>query len=171
MLIIRPETAQDYALISQINDLAFGQKNESRLVENLRRNKKFISRLSPVAQLDNEIVGHILFFTLTIKNQPYEYESVALPPIAVLPAYQRRAIGSALIHAGLAQCRREGFCSVIVLGHPEYYPRFGFRRASTWKISAPFDVPEEAFMAMEPTENGLINVQGSVVYPDEFREV
>lgn len=100
-----------------------------------------------------------------------EHESIALAPVSVLPKHQKKGIGSALIKEGLAQCKKEGFQSVIVLGHPEYYPRFGFKPASSWKISAPFDVPDEAFVALELAENGLRNVQGVVQYPNEFNAV
>jgi len=134
-------------------------------------NKKFIPQLSLVATLDDKVVGHILFFPIKIESEKHEYESVALAPISVHQKHQKKGIGSALIKEGFVQCKKEGFQSVIVLGHPEYYPRFGFKPASNWKISAPFDVPDEAFMATELTENELRNVRGIVQYPDEFNAV
>lgn len=171
MIAIRPETKEDFPAITQIIDAAFGQSSEGRLVENLRRNKKFITRLSLVALYRHERVGHVLFFPIMINNQRSEYESLALAPVAVLPERQRMGVGFALIRQGLTACREEGFRSVIVLGHPEYYPRFGFQKASRWKISAPFDVPDEAFMAIELEKDALRNIQGVVQYPEEFNHV
>jgi putative acetyltransferase len=138
MITVRPETKKDYPAITQIIGTAFGQSNEGRLVENLRRNKKFIERLSPVAWPEHKMAGHILFSPITIRNQHREFESLALAPVAVFPDEQRRGIGSELIRQGLTVCRKEGFRSVIVLRYPDDYPRFGFRKASRWKIFAPF---------------------------------
>jgi putative acetyltransferase len=171
MLIIRPESKDDLTKITQINNTAFGQPKEGQLVKNLRKNKQFIPQLSLVAILDNELVGHILFFPIKIISKEREFDSAALAPIAVLPKHQRSGVGSALVNHGLAECRNERFQSLIVLGHPDYYPRFGFKPASRWNISAPFDVPDEAFMALELTENRLKNVQGVVHYPEEFNAV
>ena len=171
MLIIRPERKDDYAQITLINNAAFEQYNEGRLVENLRKNKKFIPQLSLVAMLGGRLVGHILFFPIKILAGKSEHESIALAPVSVHPKHQKKGIGSALIKEGLAQCKKESFQSVIVLGHPEYYPRFDFKPASNWKISAPFDVPDEAFMALELSENALKNSRGVVRYPEEFNVV
>jgi predicted N-acetyltransferase YhbS len=121
--------------------------------------------------MDDDLVGYVLFFPIKIVDGKLEHESIALAPVSVHPKHQKKGIGSALIKEGLTRCKKEGFQSVIVLGHPEYYPRFGFRPASNWKISAPFDVPDEAFMALELTINALKNIQGIVQYPDEFNEV
>ncbi|OGP90622.1 MAG: GNAT family N-acetyltransferase [Deltaproteobacteria bacterium RBG_19FT_COMBO_43_11] len=168
MLIIKPERKDDYAQITKINDASFEQPNEGRLVANLRKNKIFIPQLSLVAQMDDDIVGHILFFPIKVVDEGREHKSIALAPVSVHPSYQKKGIGSALIKEGLARCKKEGFQSVIFLGHPDYYPRFGFKPASLWKISAPFDVPDEAFMAIELKENALKNVRGVIQYPEEF---
>lgn len=171
MLIIRSERKEDYSNIAKINDLAFGQKNEGRLVESLRNNPRFIPELSLVAERDNEVAGHILFFPIDITHEQSVFDSLALAPMSVHPSYQRKGIGSELVRQGLARCREAGFSSVIVLGHHEYYPRFGFRPAGAWNIRAPFDVPDEVFMAVELMDNGLRSVRGTVRYPEEFNEV
>jgi predicted N-acetyltransferase YhbS len=171
MLFIRPERKEDYPRITEINNLAFKQENEGRLVENLRKNTGFIPELSLVAQEDNEVVGHILFFPIKIIDDKLIHTSLALAPMSVHPEHQGKGIGSALVRQGLKAAKEKGFKSVIVVGHANYYPRFGFKPAASWNIKAPFDVPEDVFMAIELTENGLKNVRGTVKYPDEFNDV
>jgi len=108
------------------------------------------------------------FSPIKIADGKRKRESIALAPVSVHPKHQKKGIGSVLIKEGLARCKKGCFQSVIVLGHPEYYPRFGFKPASNWNISAPFDVPDEVFMAIELKDNALKNVRGVVQYPEEF---
>ena len=96
---------------------------------------------------------------------------MALAPVAVLPEFQKQGIGSELIREGLKACQQLGYDSVIVLGHPEYYPKFGFKQADTWGIKDPFGAPAEAFMALELKKGALEGASGIVEYPDEFLEV
>jgi predicted N-acetyltransferase YhbS len=154
-----------------INDMAFGRELEGILVEKLRKNKKFIKELSLVACMGNEIVGHILFFPITIKTNDSEIISLALAPMSVIPELQGLGIGSELIKKGLEKAKKSGFNSVIVLGHDTYYPRFGFKPASEFNIKAPFDAPNNSFMALELVTNALYNLSGTVEYPNEFNEV
>ena len=91
--------------------------------------------------------------------------------MAVIPEYQRKGIESKLIKKGIEKAKELGFDSIIVLGHEDYYPKFGFERASKWNIRCPFEVPDEAFMAIELTEKALEGKAGTVKYPDEFMEV
>jgi predicted N-acetyltransferase YhbS len=170
-ITVRPENKQDIKTISMVNDMAFGQEAEGLLVEKLRKNKKFIKGLSLVACMGSEIVGHILFFPIVIKKEDQEFESLALAPMSVIPELQGLGIGGQLIKKGLAKAKKLGHKSVIVLGHEEYYPRFGFKPASNYNITAPFDVPENVFLAQELTEGGLKGVEGMVEYPKEFNEV
>lgn len=107
---------------------------------------------------------------ITIKNSAETIESLALAPVAVLPNFQNRGIGTLLITEALKQAKDLGYLSVVVLGHPEYYPKFGFEKASKWGIKAPFDVSHDTFMAMELYENALENASGIVVYPRVFFE-
>jgi len=169
-LEIRPETEEDFTKITEVNDLAFGQKNEGILVERLRKTDSFISELSLVAELEGKIVGHILFYPVTIRSADSEFLSLSLGPMAVVPELQRLGIGSQLVTEGLHAAKRFGHRSVIVLGHPEYYPRFGFKPASRWNIKTPFDAPDEAFLALELVNNELKDKGGTVEYPEEFTD-
>jgi predicted N-acetyltransferase YhbS len=168
---IRHEKSSDYPGIKKVNDLAFGQSNEGILIEKLRENSSFIKELSLIAELDGKIIGHILFFPIWIREGQNEYQSLALAPMSVIPEYQKKGIGSQLIFKGLETSRDLGFKSVIVLGHEFYYPKFGFAPASQWAIKAPFDVPDEVFMALELVPDGLKGISGKVQYPKEFEEV
>lgn len=169
---IRQENNNDINEIYELNKLAFGQDNEAKLVDLLRSSEAFIPELSLVALLDNTIVGHILFTKITIVNyNQNQFSSLALAPMAVAPAYQQKGIGGSLIRAGLDKAGELGFTSVIVLGHEHYYPKFGFVPADKWNIKAPFDVPANAFMALELVESGLKNVNGTVKYPEAFETV
>ncbi|MCT4601726.1 MAG: N-acetyltransferase [Marinifilum sp.] len=168
---IRPENKSDYSTISMVNDMAFGQEAEGILIEKLRKNKKFIKELSLVACMGNEIVGHILFFPICIKNKNIEYNALALAPMSVIPELQGLGIGSRLVEKGLAKAKKLGHKSVIVLGHEKYYPKFGFKPTSKYNIKAPFDVNENAFMALELSKDALSHVEGTVEYPKEFSEI
>jgi len=167
-MIIRPEQGKDIDTIRQIHIQAFGQDHESKLVEAVRNSASFIPELSIVAFDRGEIKGHILFSIISIENTEEAFISLALAPLAVNPAFQNKGIGSILIREGLKVCKKLGFASVIVLGHPEFYPRFGFVPAAEKDISCPFSVPDEAFMVCELYRGGLNNVNGVVKYPDYF---
>ena len=169
-LKIREETENDYSKIRQVNDLAFGQENEGRLIEKLRQTEKFIRELSLVAELDDEIIGHILLYPITIHSDTSKFHSISLGPMAVIPIHQRKGIGSRLVIEGLEATKKLGHRSVIVVGHPEYYPKFGFKRASQWNIKVPFEVPDDAFLALELVEGELEGKRGTVEYPEEFNE-
>lgn len=167
-MIIRRETKEDFNSIYEINKRAFKQENESKLIERIRVSKNFIPELSLVAEENGKIVGHILFSKIAIKGEK-EYETLALAPMAVLPKFQKQGIGGKLIREGLNKARELGFDSAIVLGHKDYYPRFGFERASKWNIKCSFEVPDEAFMAIELNSGALVEKAGIVEYPEEFR--
>lgn len=170
--IVRSERAGDQGPISEIHRQAFRRESEASLVENLRNNPDFYPELSLVAETREQIVGHILFFPIVIVSPGGdEHSSLALAPMAVLPDYQKKGVGSVLAVTGLNACRRKGFPTVIVLGHPHYYSRFGFKPAWRWNIRPPWDVPEEAFMIMELIPGSLDNLEGEVRYPSEFAAV
>lgn len=168
--MIRPENIDDYTAIFEVNRLAFSGKAEPRLVEALRRSDDFISELSLVAEKSGDIVGHILFSPITIETQTGAVPALSLAPIAVRPELQRRGIGSELVRQGLERCRRLGHNIVIVIGHPHYYPRFGFSSARAQGLEAPFAVPDEAFMALELVPGALDGIEGMVIYPPAFNE-
>lgn len=173
MITLRQETAADYAEVFDINKTAFGQENEASLVNALRKNPAvFIPELSIVATENDAIIGHILFTRIIIKSDNGDlHESLGLAPMAVKPGRQRNGIGGQLIKNGLEIAKELGFKSVIVLGHEQYYPKFGFEPANKWTIQAPFEVPPTAFMAIELVKDGLKNSSGTVVYPKEFETV
>jgi len=168
---IRSETKDDFNIITQINDLAFGGKNESEFIINLRNTKYYVAKLSLVALVDDRILGHILFYPITIESINNTFPTIAFAPMAVHPDYQQKGIGTKLLADGLQRCKDMLFDSVIVLGHSDYYPRFGFKPASRWNISTDFDVPDEVFMALELEKNSLAGKSGKVVYPKEYLEV
>ncbi|WP_300598836.1 N-acetyltransferase [Niabella sp.] len=171
-VLIREEHSADATAISEVNEEAFGRADEANLVDLLRNSSAFVPELSLVAEMDGTIVGHVLFTKIKIIDSfNHRFESLALAPIAVRSSFQRQGIGAALIRAGLHKAREIGYLSVIVLGHETYYPKFGFQPASRWNIQAPFDVPDEAFMAVELVECGLKMVSGIVVYAKEFEAV
>jgi len=169
-ITIRKEEERDYKKVYEVNRLAFQQENESKLIEKIRKGNNFVPDLSLVAKIDDEIVGHILFSRIKIVGDSI-FESLALAPMAVIPEFQKQGIGAELIKKGIDKAKELGFDSIIVLGHKEYYPKFGFKRASNWSIECPFEVPDEAFMAIELTEKAFEDKAGTVRYPDEFMEV
>lgn len=147
-------------------------QNEHNIVSKIRQSDAFIPELSLVA-VDNEtrqILGHILLSRIFINSGSEKVESLALAPVSVLPEYQNNGIGKALIKESLDKAKQLEFKSVVVLGHPDYYPKFGFKKASLWQIKAPFEVPDEALMVVELREHSLVNVSGTIEYSDAFLE-
>ena len=132
----------------------------------MRRRNAFT--LSLVALLADEVVGHILFTPVKIQSADSSFEALGLGPMAVLPHYQRKGIGSRLVQAGLEECRRAGHEIVVVLGYPEYYPRFGFLSANRFGIRYEEEVPEEAFMLVDLRKGALAGRSGIVSYQPEF---
>lgn len=165
--IIRQENTEDFPAVFEVNRLAFGQDSEARLVERLRESAAFVPELSLVAVREKRVIGHILFTRIQIGNGE-ETASLALAPMAVLPAFQKLGTGSLLIKHSLAKARELQYRSVVVLGHEHYYPKFGFEPAGKWGIRCPYNVPQEVFMAQELVPGGLAGVSGLVKYPEEF---
>jgi putative acetyltransferase len=169
MLCVRRERPEDIAAIRMVNTLAFGRSDEASLVEALRAGGKAV--LSLVAVEDDCIVGHILFSPVTIASGDRILPALGLAPMAVVPERQRCGIGSRLVEAGLAECRRAGYDCVVVLGHPTYYPRFGFVPASRYGVKSEYVVPDEAFMILV-WEEGVLKGQGGLArYQPEFHSV
>ena len=168
MLIIRQETPEDAAAIRHVNEEAFGQKEEAEIVEKLRR--RGVLTISLVAVQDIKIVGHIAFTPVKVESEHSSFGAIALAPMAVLPAYQRKGIGPQLVRAGLEECRHLGHEIVVVLGHPDYYPRFGFIPAKPKGIDCEFQVPDEAWMILELEEGALAGRRGTVRFQPEFSE-
>jgi len=152
------------AAIRTAHEAAFGGSDEADLVDRLRGDDHAL--LSLVAELESGIIGHIMFSRMWINTSSGIVPAVALAPVAVLPAHQRKGIGTLLIRHGLELLQGQGESIIIVVGHPEYYPRFGFSADRAKALESPF--PREAFMAMELQRSALDGIQGTVVYPPAF---
>lgn len=163
---IRAETRADSAEIALVLERAFTGRAEARLVEELREAGGL--SISLVAEVDGSIVGHIAFSPVSLSPEQPAISGLGLAPMAVLPEFQRRGIGSALIRAGLDSCRQFGHDFVVVLGHPEYYPRFGFIPGPPRGIRCVYPVPDEVFMIQELTPGALSGISGLVHYHPAF---
>lgn len=168
MLTIRSETPEDEAEIRHIHEEAFGQEAEGELIGKLRN--RGVLTISLVALYDSRLVGHIAFSPAEVKSDCSSFKAIALGPMAVLPAFQGKGIGSQLVRVGLEECRRLGHEIVVLVGHPDYYPRFGFALASPKGIECEFEVPDEAWMLLELREGALVGKRGTVSFQPEFRE-
>jgi putative acetyltransferase len=162
---IRPEMAADHEAIRHVNRLAFGQDDEARLVDDLRVGGYI--RVSLVAEQGGRMIGHILFSDLPIITEAGPINALALAPMAVLPENQNQGIGTALVRRGLEICREQGHRIVVVLGHPHFYPRFGFSSKMAANLDSPFS-GQESFMALELVAGALDGVVGQVQYPPPF---
>ena len=172
---IRKEINQDHTEVNKIIKEAFASKEmsdhqEHLLVDRIRKSPAFIPELSLVAELNHQIVGHVILTKIKIVNNHDIHESLALAPVSVLPEHQNKGVGGQLILAAHEKAKSLGFTSVVLLGHDQYYPRFGYQQAKTFGITLPFDVPDENCMAIELIENALHGVQGTVEYLKEFYE-
>lgn len=166
MVKIRPETEEDFPQVYRANVLAFESETEAKLVEKLRKVESYIAL---VAETDGNIVGHISFTPVTLNDEQITF--LGLAPMAVLPEFQNQSIGSELVREGLKICAEKGFTAVFVLGHPTYYPRFGFEPARVKGFTCEYDAPDEAFMVLELAASALKGKQGLVKYNPEFAEV
>lgn len=169
MIIIRPETSEDYLTVHRVNKLAFPGSNEADLVEALR--KVAFPYISLVALVNAQVVGHIFFSPVSIESEKSTFTALGLAPMAVLPQYQRQGIGSALVQEGLKECQRIGYDVVVVIGHKDYYPRFGFVSAKQKGLRCEYDVPDDVFMVAKLKPEALAGRQGLVKYHLEFKNV
>lgn len=167
-MIIRPELKSDFSSIYDLVAAAFGQQGESKLIDLLRETAKpFISL---VAELDQNIVGHILFTPVTLTGHP-DLKIMGLAPLAVTPEHQKQGIGTALMNAGIVECEKIGAGTIVVLGHPEYYTRFGFETSIKYNIGCEYPVPPEAFMIRELTPGFLAGKSGTIQYHKAFKSL
>jgi putative acetyltransferase len=167
MIDVRFEGPPDADAVRKVNDQAFGSPVEGRIVDRLRSAPGAISL---VATKDDVVVGHILFTPVGLEP-PAVFRLAGLGPMSVLPEHQRGGVGSQLIRAGLEACRQHGYAAVVVVGHPEYYPRFGFEPAHTRGLTLrDFDVPADVFMVVELDPEVRARLTGAVRYSSEFAE-
>ncbi len=165
--VIRPEAPADQAAISEVVTTAFGRENEARLVELIRASDRYVAELSLVAEQDDVIVGHAMFSYVILRSAE-DVEVIALAPVSVAPAWQSKGVGGALIREGIARCDARGEPLVHVLGHPAYYPRFGFERSRPYGIE-PADerTPDGATMVIKLSAYEE-RYRGRIVYPPAF---
>ena len=167
MITVRPEQPDDILAVHMVNEQAFGQSAEADIVDALRAACPDI--LSLVAESNGRIVGHIFFSPVTISDTTGTIPGMSLAPMAVAPEHQRQGIGLQLVNAGLAILRERTCPFVIVLGHPEYYPRFGFVPASRHGITCQWEgIPDEVFMILIFDRASMSGVSGTARYRDEF---
>jgi len=167
-ILIRHEIDHDHEAVRQLNRLAFGHEAEARLVDALRAGD--LVRVSLVAEVDAKVVGHILFSDLSIVTSTSIIAALALAPMAVLPDFQKKGIGSALVRRGLEFCKEQGHRIVVVLGHPAFYPRFGFSAKLAERLESPYG-GGPSHMAAELVPGALEGVVGKVVYPPPFNDL
>lgn len=168
-MIIRTEQESDRKDLEHILHQAFGSDAEANLVDRLREGD--IPLLSLVAEIDKIIVGHILFSPVTLAGATTTITMAGLAPMAVLPTWQNKGIGSKLVQAGLKECKKAGYDAVVVLGHPRFYTRFGFIPSVAYNIQSEYDVPAEAFMIKPLTKEVLAGCEGTIKYHQAFNEL
>jgi putative acetyltransferase len=166
LIEIREERPGDVAAIRDLNKRTFGQDQEGNIVDALRSNGAAL--LSLVATRNGRVVGHIMYSPLSVGG---EVTGAALGPMAVLPEHQRQGIGSELVEAGNRKLQDAGCPFIIVLGHANYYPRFGFRPASTHGIKCEWEVPDDVFMLLVLDQAKMQGVSGLAKYRHEFSSV
>ena len=166
-MVVREEESQDGQAVRSVNLTAFETAAEANLVDALRQQARPL--VSLVAQEGAEIVGHIMFSPVSLASHA-ELNLMGLAPMAVMPAHQRKGVGSALVRAGLERCRARGVGAVVVLGHPSYYPRFGFQPSVRFGIVSEYDAPPEAFMVLELQPGYLSGASGTVKFHAAFQD-
>ena len=165
-IVIREEGADDIAAVREVNWCAFGQEQESNIVDALRANGGAL--LSLVAIMNDRIVGHVIYSPVSVSDM---VNGAALGPMAVLPEHQRQGIGTRLVEAGNQKIKDAGHPFIIVVGHAEYYPRFGFRPASEYGVKCEWDVPNDVFMVLVLDPAKMQGMSGLARYRHEFSTI
>ena len=166
---IRYEAPEDATGIRHVNEQAFAQKNEADLIDSLRGSNSL--KLSLAAVEHDQIVGHIAFSPVMVESESSSFQALGLGPMGVLPSHQNRGIGSQLVERGLNECENVGHGIVFVLGHPEFYGRFGFSPSKPYGLRSEYDVPDDVFMVKEIRKGALSGRKGIVKYGPEFSSV
>lgn len=168
-IVIRSETDKYYDSIYQIHSKAFNHVNEAKLINSLRKTPDYKPELSLIASINNEPIGHVLFYPLNIETENGSIATLGLVPLAVKPEFQKQGIGSKLVEKGLKIAGELGFKSIFVVGDPEFYGRFGFKLVNG--ISNNIGEPPDHFMYIELEKDSLANVKGALIYLEVFKEL
>jgi len=174
-ITLREEIQTDYDAVFYLTEAAFKEMpysdhSEHHLVNRLRKSDAFIPALSIVAELDGKIVGHILLTKVFIENEKEAFEILTLAPVSVLPKFHRKGIGGKLIKEAHQKAKKLGYKAVVLLGHKDYYPRFGYELCKDYGIQLPFEASEENCMIIPLYPNALKGISGVVKYPKAFFE-
>lgn len=172
-LTIRPETERDHDTVHDLVERAFRNEEisdhtEQYLVRRLRKSDAYIPELSLIAEQGDIIIGHIQLTHLHIEDDGINHPSLALAPLSILPEYQSKGVGSSLIKEAHKIATEMGFSSIILIGHPKYYPRFGYEKLRKYNITMPFDAPPESCMIKYLDESVKGKIKGKVVYDSAF---
>lgn len=172
-LTIRQAAERDYPHIFALLDQAFqddpnSDHNEAEIVQRLSESEDFIAELSLAAVHNDQIIGYILLTPVRIHDQSKVHQVLALAPVAVLPSFQRKGVGAALIEKGHEMAKSLGYTFIVLIGHDSYYPRFGYKQAKTFEVSVPFHIPSKYIMARELVEGAGKYISGRVRYPPPF---
>lgn len=167
---IRSEKTEDYQELYQLHYVAFGNRvDESKLVDRIRASEEYVPDLSLVYEEEGRVLGHALFSKAVIREGEQQHEVIVLAPIAVEPQSQRNGIGSRLIAEGAKRCEALGYELVLLIGHPDYYPKHGFVPARQYGLElTQFPVPDEVFMVRELVQGALGRIRGELQYPSSF---
>lgn len=170
---IRPETAEDHSAIGELVQAAFAavpesDQQEAELVARLRRSPAYVPELALVAESAQTVVGHILLTRVHLVESDHRQEVLALAPVSVAPAWQRQGIGAALIQEAHRRAIDMGFQASVLIGHPQYYPRFGYLPAAEHQITFPFEAPSECCMVHFLAAAHPSQLRGQVEYPAAF---
>lgn len=174
-IVIRTAIEADYPAIYEVikksfETIPYSDQTEHFLVERLKKSTAYIPALSLVATFEQKIIGFILLTKIEIDNGSTRFPSLALAPVSVLPAFQKKGIGAQLIKTAHKKARALSFKSVILLGHADYYPRFGYELTNKYNIQLPFEAPPENCMVKSLTPDGLKGISGIVIYSQPFLE-
>lgn len=175
MINIRCELEKDYNTVENVvkesfKNEEFSDKDEHNLVNRLRNSKEYVKELALLAEINEKIVGYSLLTKINIKNKNESRESLALAPVSVLPEYQNKGVGSTLINKAIEKAKNLGYISIVVLGHPNYYLKFGFINSSEFDIKPPFEVPNDVFKVLVLDEEKFKGTSGVVEYSSAFFE-
>jgi putative acetyltransferase len=166
----RPENPSDYPIVAEIHRRAFDRELEGEIASNIRLGEEFIPELSLVAEIAGNVVGHIILSRLRYDNPSRACMLLALGPIGVLPEFQKQGVGTSLTKEAIQRSRELGYLGIGLIGHPTYYPRFGFQPASRFGIVLPYKVPDDVAMVLPLFEGSLIGCEGKVLFPAAFTD-